>query len=342
MEYTQKEVLEALEESGRTGWTTRQMTALRSEGFLPKLTDKRKPGINKARYVWTEEDLELIVDVYDWWEYCGGDRATLALILWLEGYEISPNLLRGVYIPIIEAFLHKLTRGETNPDDILDVVSEKVVIWMRKMKYTPGLAKQRKKMETEQNFSMKQMETLTETVLSALAVPEQELDVERLYTSLSGTNEEQDDSTDYNVDDDFLTQSQNIQVILRDILTLPHMLDAIRTASSEQWQQARNDFLSICHIFGVLEKRRPKDKEVNWPEGFLMNLKVMGAGWLIAPLLSTRFHGYGQWIDDAFENFYEFLADPAVQEQILARATARGIIEEDVQDGEKPDLLLSE
>ena len=73
-----------------------------------------------------------------------------------------------------------------------------------------------------------------------------------------------------------------------------------------------------------------------------MNLKVSGAGWLITPLLSTRFHGYGKWIDNSFENIHEFLADPSLQDQILARAGAEKVIGEDVHDNEKPDLLLTE
>lgn len=340
MEFTQQEVLAMLEESGRSNWNIRQMTRLRSEGFLPKLTPKRKPGTNKPLNVWDETDIEQIVDVYDWWDYCDGDRATLALILWLEGYEVSPDLLHGVYMPIIETILQKLTRGKTDPDDILDEVSKLVVIWMRKMRYTPGLADQRKKMKTEQKFSMEQMEILTETVLSALAIPHQELAAETFYSSLLDASEEQDISTDYAEDEDFWAQSQDIAVILRDILALPHLLEAIRTATPEQWQQARNDYLSFCHVLGVIEERRPKNEEESLPEEFLMRLKIMGAVWLVTPLLSTRYRGYGQWIDKAFEKIHEFLADPEIQERILNRHRTR-TVEADVEDKEKPELSAS-
>ena len=79
MGFTQKEILAALEESGRNNWNLRQMTALRKESFLPPLRRKTQPGTNKPLYVWDETDLEQIADVYDWWSYCDGDRATLAL-----------------------------------------------------------------------------------------------------------------------------------------------------------------------------------------------------------------------------------------------------------------------
>lgn len=73
-----------------------------------------------------------------------------------------------------------------------------------------------------------------------------------------------------------------------------------------------------------------------------MNLKFMGAAWLIAPLLSTRFYGYGQWIDMAFEEMHELLADPAARERILNMQKARRTIKAAVEDSEKTELLLSE
>jgi len=65
MGFTQREILVALEESGRNDWTLRQMTALRKEGFLPPLRRETQPGTNRPRYVWDETDIEQIVDAYD-------------------------------------------------------------------------------------------------------------------------------------------------------------------------------------------------------------------------------------------------------------------------------------
>jgi len=342
MGFTQKEILAALEESGRNNWNLRQMTALRKEGFLPPLRRETQPGTNKPLYVWNETDIQQIADVYDWWSYYDGDRATLALALWLKGYEVPLDVLRRTYITVIEAYIQMLTRGKTDPDDILDEVSEIVTVWMRKLKYTPGLTDQRKKMRTEQNVSIEQMEMFTETVLGALAVPDQEVATEGIYSSLLGARESQDASIDYAEEDDFFIRAEDVVVILRDILALPHLREAIITASLEQWQQARKDYLSFCHVLSVIVERMPGKGEESFPESFLMNMKINNAVWLIAPLLSTRYRGYGQWIDMAFEKIHEFLADPAVQERILNKHRARRTIEADIQDKEKPEILISE
>lgn len=330
MGFTQKEVLEGLEESGRTNWNLRQMTALRKEGYLPPLRRETQPGTNKPLYVWDETDIQQIADAYDWWSYYDGDRATLALALWLKGYEIPLDVLRHTYITIIEVYIQMLTRGKTDPDDIFDEVSKVVVVWMRKMKYTPGLTDQRKKMRTEQNVSLEQIELLVETVLSALAVPDQEVANENIYSSLLGARESQDASIDY-TEDDFFIRAEDVAAIMRNILALPHLHEAIITASPEQWQQARKDYSSFCHILSVIADRMPGKGEESFPEGFLMNMKIKGAVSLIAPLLSTRFRGYGQEIDIAFEKIYEFLADPIIQERILNKHLARRTIEADVE-----------
>jgi hypothetical protein len=164
MGFTQRELLAALEESGRKDWNLRQMTALRKEGYLPPLRRETQPGTNRPRYVWDETDIDQIVDVYDWWSYYG-DRASLTLALWIQGYNVPLDLLQRTYLTIIESYLQMLTHGKTDPDDILEEVSKSVVVWMRKVKYSPGIADQREKMVKEQNFSMEQMEMMMEAIL---------------------------------------------------------------------------------------------------------------------------------------------------------------------------------
>jgi len=66
-----------LQESGRKGWMLHQMTALREERFLPPLRRQTQQGTNKPLYVWNEKDIDQIVEVYDWWSYCDGNRAAL-------------------------------------------------------------------------------------------------------------------------------------------------------------------------------------------------------------------------------------------------------------------------
>jgi hypothetical protein len=65
------------------------------------------------------------------------------------------------------------------------------------------------------------------------------------------------------------------------------------------------------------------------PDVLLTNLKLMGAHWLIAPLLSVRCRGYGQWIDIAFEKIHEGLDDPSLRAQVFGKESMRRIIEAD-------------
>jgi hypothetical protein len=334
MGFIQKEVLSALEETGRDNWTSRQMTRLTSEGLLPKLIRTTQPGTNKPLYVWEETDLDQIVTIYDLLEYYGGSHEAVSLVLWLEGYGISLDLLRRTFLRPIENYLQRLTQGETDPDEIAFSVSSIALMLLNKLQFTPGLTTQRKKINKEQ------MSLFTQILLDILS--DQEPDA-KMLRSLFIENTDALSNPAEQIDDEFFERTQRGVEIMRDILALPRLREAIRTATPEQWQQVRKDYLSFCHMLRVIENRRTNagGETLALPEEFLMGLKITGARWLTAPLLSARCRGYGQWIDAGFEKIHEFLADPEVQERILTRAKARGIIE-DVQDSEKPDLLISE
>src|SRR5260370_670636 len=116
MNYTQQEVLDALEESGRNGWTLRLMTSLREKGYLPPLRRRPQPGTNAPRYVWDDDDLAQIADAYDWWNYYDGNREGMARALWLEGYDIPLKQLRDPYLKAVEVLQQKLTHGQTDLD----------------------------------------------------------------------------------------------------------------------------------------------------------------------------------------------------------------------------------
>jgi len=139
MGFIQKEVLSALEESGRDNWTSRQMTKLTSEGLLPKLIRTTQPGTNKPLYVWEETDLDQIVTIYDLLEYYGGSHEAVSLVLWLEGYGISLDLLRRTFLRPIENYLQRLTQRETDPDEIAFSVSSIALMLLNKLQFTPGL-----------------------------------------------------------------------------------------------------------------------------------------------------------------------------------------------------------
>ncbi len=335
MQFTQKETLALLEKSQRGGWTKRLMGALRKEGFLPPLRRQTQQGTNKPLYVWDEKDIDQIVDVYDWWSYCGGNRAALALTLWLQGYEVPLDPLRRLYARTIEAYLQQLTRGKTDPDDILDEVSKIVVVLARKLRYNPRLAAQRKK------FSVEQMELVTETVLGALAVSDQEPTVETFRSFILATGESLDPSADCEEDfEEFFATPQRVAVILRDILSLPNLREVVQTATPEQWEQAREDYLSLCRVLGEFDDLRTSTGSPPFPEVVLTNLTIVGAHWLIAPLLSVRSRGYGQWIDMVFKKIHEVLADPSFQAQVFSKEWEGNAIEAEVDDIEEPELSV--
>jgi hypothetical protein len=335
VQFTQKEMLALLKKSQRVGWTKRLMGALRKEGFLPPLRRQTQKGTNKPLYVWDEEDIDQIVDVYDWWSYCGGDRATLALALWLQGYEIPLDLLRRLYTRTIDAYLQQLTRGKTDPDDILDEVSKIVVVWARKLRYDPRLVAQRKKLSVEQ------MELVTETVLGALAVSDQEPTVETFRSFILAAGESLDPSTDY-VEDfwEFIATPRRVAATLQDILSLPNLQKIVQTATPEQWEQAREDYLSFCQLCSEFWELATSAGTPLLPEVLFTNWKLRGACWLMVPFLSARCRGYGQWIDMAFAKIHEGLADPSIQAQVFSKERAGRTIEAEVDDIEEPELSI--
>ncbi len=327
MQFTQKDMLALLKQSGREGWTLRQMTALRK--WLPPKRRQTQPGTNKPLYAWDEQDIEQIVEVYDWWRYCHGDRATLTLALWLQGYEVPPDLLRRLYLRLIEGYLQRLTRGKTDPDDVLDEVSNIVVAWSRKFRYSPRLAAQRKQMSVEQ------MELVTEMMLGALAVPDPEQTAETFRSLLLGVGESLGASIDdEEILEEFLATPERIAATLRDVLTLPNLREAVQTATPEQWEQAREDYLSLCQLLSELVKAAASSEPPSFPERFTTNLTLHGACWLITPFLSARYRGYGQLLDMAFEKIHEMLIDPSFRAQALQlqKERAGSTIEADVND----------
>ncbi len=325
MEFTQQQVLAILEKSGRNSWNLRQMTALRKEGFLPPLVRKTQLGTKKPLYVWNETDIDQIVEVYDWWDYCNGDRVTLTLILWLQGYDITLDPLRNFYIKTIKIYFQKLTHGEADPDEILQVVSEIVFLYMRKMRYTPGLADQRKKMESKQNFSMEQMEMFIEKLLSGLVVPNQEFGAEEELENVS---------TDSLENEKVFVELEDVAAFLRDIFSLPNLRDVATSATIDQWNQAREDFQFIGQLFREFYALSSNPDNSPFPEALVTHLTLLAAVWLLVPLLSARCRGYDQWIDRAFEKIHELLSNPEYQAQIRAKHQSRDTIVEADQDEE--------
>lgn len=316
MYLTQEETLTELEKSGRKGWTPRQMTALRGEGFLPTLT--RQPGT--TRNVWSEKDLEQVVAVYDCWEECASNRVTLTLMLWLQGYKISLDRLREFYERTSNEYLQRLTHGETEQEAILDEISRTMLAFFGKLKYMPGFAAQRKKAD-----NMEQVEGVTEALLDALAVDDPERATEMLYSFLSnaeGAIEKMAKGEAF-FEEELGEQPQRIAAILHDTLTLTHLHEAIQMATREQWDQARDDYLRLCQLCnmfgGILATYGPPVPTL--PEWFIVRWKTLGALWLIAPFLSTRYWGYGQEFDTVFKKTYELITDTEANKMLATLAS---------------------
>lgn len=317
MHLTQEETFTELQGSGRKSWTLRQMTALREEGYLPPLQRRTRPGTNKPLFVWSEKDIEQVVEVYDCWEHCAGDRVTLTLMLWLLGYEVPLDRLRHFYERTVEEYLQRLTHGKTDMDDILDEVSRVMIPFVRKLRYTPGLAAQRKKND------VKQMAGVTEAILGALAISDPEGTTEILSSFLAnadtnGVLEKLADNEEFF--EESLGAPQRITALLHDVLTLSNLHEAIQMAAHDQWEQAREDYLRLCQLFSELGEFLASLGCPPWPEfpeEFYTNWILQGAIWLTVPFLSARHRGYGQELDMAFEKIHEFLTDSAIRTELL-------------------------
>lgn len=311
MQFTQKEALTLLKESGREGWTLRQMTALRTEGYLPPLRRLTKPGTNKPLYVWVEEDAEQICNVYDWWEQYQGDRATLTLRLWLHGYDVPIERLRCMYLDVIEGWIEQLTQGETDLDTILEAVIHATFALVQKYKYTPGpaITSQRKK------YSAEQMESIIEHVLSAVAVaPDLKLIDEAARSFHLLTDEKEEDLIEA-LNELFVTP-EHLSAVLRDILALPHLYEVVQEATIEQWKQARDDYVSLCQRIKELGDASGLG-DLTILHEFIDNMTMHGACWLIVPFISTRYHKYGRWIDLALKKMHEVFTDPSFRARMV-------------------------
>lgn len=333
MQYTQEETLALLKASKRKGWTLRQVTALRTEGYLPPLHRQTQPGTNRPRYVWNEEDLTQVCDVYDYWELYHGDRATLTLALWLQGYRVLLEPLREMYCRLIGKYLERLTHGETDPEDALFEASHAALAIVRKFKYTPGLARQRS--STQPSFSGMEWDAIIEQVVGALAVPDPETAGQILgsFARMAGV------AAGASELGDGLATPEQITAVLHDILTLSHLYEATKVAAREQWDQAREDYLMVCQLLREIMKTSDAPALPTW---FRWNLLMQGACWFIIPLLSARYRGYGHWIDLGREKMHEVVTDPLLRAKVreTKREYKRRKVRNVTRDG--PTVLAAE
>ena len=87
-EMTQEDFLEVLRQVQHKQSTPRQLTELRSKGWLPELQRRSRPGSKKPVYVWDEPAVEQALFLYDLLQVSRADH-WVRLALWLQGHQVD-------------------------------------------------------------------------------------------------------------------------------------------------------------------------------------------------------------------------------------------------------------
>ena len=317
---TQDEVLDALKRSGRPNFNKRLLTHFsnRAIGLLPELRRTSRPGSNKPVYVWNEDVIEQIVELYDLAKRGCRDYRTRLLYLWLRGYQVPFQRVQQTILQFIEIQIQDLTQAEGDPEEALCQISTIVATrLLPKWKYSP---------RAENKIRRIDLDTYTrrfESLLDLLLVPTHEpfeLDTEPFTFALSKFPA-------FNP-----KTAQHWLSVFQEVLSLPQLRDAAMNATMEEWQQARADYATlsdvVCTICEPLTRLAPIHSWI--ATGTLVGLleilyamAVKGAIFLLLPLLSLRQHGYGIWIDTAFTKAYEILCDQELITLLFSTAAAR-------------------
>jgi len=324
---TQDEVLDVLRRARRPNFNKRLLThfSSRTVGLLPALRRTSRPGSNKPVYVWNEDVLEQIIELYDLVER--GQRAyhNRLLYLWLHGYEVPFEPILKLWLQPAEAALHAITDGAEDADDMLWRVSTFIFEhWLPKWRFSPQPD------PTMRQMGIDNYQILVEFMLSAFLVPNYEPDESLLTPTLSipqkggeTTAIHQRDHTDTPPP----TPSEDAWAWLRtfqEIFSLPQLRDALLHATGEEWAQAREDYRTLCQWLHTVTELLNSVESLNLlsdPEMqvFRDRLFLLGGFTLVPLVLSARYYGYGHWIDQGITWVNEKLAgfsDPEVREQL--------------------------
>jgi len=298
---TQDEVLDALIASGRPNFNKRLLTRFSSRaiGLLPELRRTSRPGSNKPVYVWNEEVIEQIVELYDLVDRGWRDYHSRLFYLWLRGYEVPFEPILKLWLQPVEAGLHAITDGAEDADDMLWRVSEFICeYWLPKWRFSPRPNPAIRQVGID-NYS-----TVAEFMLSAFLVP----------------NYEPDESL-------FASASEEAWAWLRtfqETFSLPQLQDALLNARGEEWAQAREDYRTLCRWLHTLTELFPDTENPNLladPEmqEFQDRIFLLGGFALVPLALSARYHGYSHWIDQGItwvnEKLTDF-SDPEVRKRL--------------------------
>jgi hypothetical protein len=301
---TQDDLLTILEQSGRPNFTKRRLTQLTSEGFLPPLRRTSQAGSNKPVYVWEPEVIEQATDLYDLIEQ-GSSRHRLFLALWLGGYDVPFASILARWIQPIDTLLHNLTGGEPDPEDALDQISSSLVQYVEpKWRFSP------RPDEVIRAVGIDAWRELMEFFLDVLAVPTYELD-ETSSEGVRRTFQRINKIAQANADPE---ETLSWVLSLREIFTLPRYRDTLMNATVEEWTQARDDYLTLCHLLHQLAALFPRRNALLTRE--MRQTLFLNWGSMLPPLLlAVRYTGYGDRINEALASLNEVLnvlSDPDV------------------------------
>jgi hypothetical protein len=212
----------------------------------------------------------------------------------------------------IDTLLHNMTGGEQDPEYALWQISSSLVQYVEpKWKFSP------RPDEVIRDVGINAWRDLMEFLLDVLAVPAYEPG-ETAYENLLKTLQKINSIAQANADPE---ETLSWVLSLREIFTLPRLRDALINATVEEWTQARDDYLTLCHLLHKLAALSPRRNARL--TGEMRQTVFLHWGSRLPPLLlAVRYAGYGDRIDEALAGFNEvlndILADPDVR-KILAR-----------------------
>lgn len=305
---TQDELLTILKQSGRPNFTKHRLTRLSSQGLLPHPKRISQAGSNAPKYVWKPEIVEQATFLYDLIERKIA-RYQLFLALWLVGYDVPFEPILRQWIESIDTLLHNLTGGTQDSDEALWRISKILVDIEPKWKFSP------RPDNVIRAVGFDKWLTLMEFFFDVLAVPAYEPD-EELSEQLQGTLRKVNTIAQTNADpQEMLSLIQSF----REVFALPRYRETLTNATTEEWVQARDDYVSICQLLHQLMALFPR-RNARLTAEMCDALFLHGGSTLPPLLLAVRYAGYGDWIDKALTVVSELLDD------ILGNAGMRKIL----------------
>ncbi len=307
---TQDELLMLLERSGRPNFTKRRLTQFTSKGLLPPLMRTTRIGSNWPVYVWEQGVIEQAMDLYDVIERGYEQYHQLLLALWLRGYDVPFAPLLQQWIRPIETFLHSVTQGKHDPDGIQDNISATMVEYIEpKWRFSP------RPDHVIRDVGIDTWGELMEFLVTLVVVPTyepSEMFREDLLTTfqklhrIAYVEAHRGDDTSSQASRAHAEETLSWLLSYRDVVTLPRLRDTLMNARSEEWTQARDDYLVLCHLLHDLAELFPRRNALMTPQ--MREGMFLHCGSLLPPLfLSIRDCGYGDQMSDMLAGLNDFL-----------------------------------